>query len=223
MPLEAHIRTAWGFNNGPGSPRDPLEGPNWMGSAYFEITARSPIAIAGPRDQNYLTMLRNLLVERFQMKTHYEDQPRETRVLNADMPKLKRSDLSSRTRCTRPLTGNLGSRTPTVLTCQNVTMAQFAEIVGSSGGRFYATVDETGLAGGWDLSVSWMTPAAAGFLRPVESAPDARAAPAASEPIGIVSSLEEAVEQQLGLKLEVRRRPVPILVIDHIEEQPTEN
>jgi uncharacterized protein (TIGR03435 family) len=223
LPLETHIRTAWGFNNGPGSPTDPMEGPNWMDSTSFEITARSPIAIAGPRDPNYLAMLRNLLVERFQMKTRYEDRPRDTRALVADNPKLKRADPSSRTRCIRPLTGNLGSRTPTVLTCQNVTMAQFAEVVGSPGGRFYANVDETGLTGGWDLTVSWMTPAAAGLLRQGDRASDPGAITTSSEPTGFVRSLDEALEQQLGLRLETRKRPVPILVIDHIEEDPKEN
>jgi uncharacterized protein (TIGR03435 family) len=33
----------------------------------------------------------------------------------------------------------------------------------------------------------------------------------------------DAVSKQLGLKLEKQRRPMPVLVIDHIEERPTEN
>jgi uncharacterized protein (TIGR03435 family) len=35
-------------------------------------------------------------------------------------------------------------------------------------------------------------------------------------------SLFDAVRNQLGVKLEKERRPVPVLVIDHIEEQPPE-
>jgi uncharacterized protein (TIGR03435 family) len=31
------------------------------------------------------------------------------------------------------------------------------------------------------------------------------------------------VSKELGLKLEKQRRPAPVLVIDHIEEKPTEN
>jgi uncharacterized protein (TIGR03435 family) len=38
-----------------------------------------------------------------------------------------------------------------------------------------------------------------------------------------VWALFEAVTRQLGLKLESQKRPVPVLVIDHIEEKPTEN
>jgi uncharacterized protein (TIGR03435 family) len=36
-------------------------------------------------------------------------------------------------------------------------------------------------------------------------------------------SIFAAVEEQLGLKLESKRIPVDILVIDHIEKTPTEN
>ena len=36
-------------------------------------------------------------------------------------------------------------------------------------------------------------------------------------------SLSEALEKQLGLKLETEKRPVSVLVIDHIERKPTDN
>jgi Protein of unknown function (DUF3738) len=42
----------------------------------------------------------------------------------------------------------------------------------------------------------------------------------ATEPNGAIS-LQDAISTQLGLKLEKRQRPVPVLVIDHIEEKPT--
>jgi uncharacterized protein (TIGR03435 family) len=35
--------------------------------------------------------------------------------------------------------------------------------------------------------------------------------------------LFDAVSKELGLKLEKQRRPEPVLVIDHIEEKPTDN
>jgi uncharacterized protein (TIGR03435 family) len=35
--------------------------------------------------------------------------------------------------------------------------------------------------------------------------------------------LFDAVNRQLGLELEKEKRPQPVLVIDHIEETPTEN
>jgi uncharacterized protein (TIGR03435 family) len=36
-------------------------------------------------------------------------------------------------------------------------------------------------------------------------------------------SLFDAIEQQLGLKLEGAKRSMPVFVIDKIEETPTEN
>ncbi len=45
---------------------------------------------------------------------------------------------------------------------------------------------------------------------------------AASDPVGGIS-LFDAIEKQLGLKLEAQKRSYPVFVIDHIEEKPTDN
>ena len=45
---------------------------------------------------------------------------------------------------------------------------------------------------------------------------------AASDPNGALSLLD-ALPRQPGLKLELTKRPVNVVVIDHIEEKPTEN
>ena len=36
-------------------------------------------------------------------------------------------------------------------------------------------------------------------------------------------SLFDAIDKQLGLRLEAQKRPYPVFVIDHIEEKPTDN
>ena len=46
--------------------------------------------------------------------------------------------------------------------------------------------------------------------------------PSASEPTGALT-LFEAVDKQLGLKLAMHKRSMPVIVIDHIEQKPTEN
>ena len=50
----------------------------------------------------------------------------------------------------------------------------------------------------------------------------ATAAGEASDPNGALS-LFDAVNRQLGLKLVKQRRPLPALVIEHVEQKPTEN
>jgi uncharacterized protein (TIGR03435 family) len=42
-----------------------------------------------------------------------------------------------------------------------------------------------------------------------------------ADPTGAIS-LPDAVSQQLGLKLEMQRRNMPLIVIDHIERNPTQ-
>jgi uncharacterized protein (TIGR03435 family) len=53
---------------------------------------------------------------------------------------------------------------------------------------------------------------------------EGKAAPVAeaSDPSGSLT-IFEAVEKQLGLKLEMQKRPEQVVVIDHLEEKPTEN
>ena len=51
---------------------------------------------------------------------------------------------------------------------------------------------------------------------------DPNGASGSSDPTGAVT-LQEALEKQLGLKLDREKRPLPVLVIDHVEEEPTGN
>ena len=69
-------------------------------------------------------------------------------------------------------------------------------------------VDETGLAGTFDIDLQWT---------PGVDAPGAGNAPVESGP-----SVFTALQEQLGLKLESARGPVEVLVIDSVE-RPTSN
>ena len=82
-------------------------------------------------------------------------------------------------------------------------------------------VDETGIGGPFDLSLRWAfdrTPSAtAPDIANTGVPPDAAALPDVSGP-----SIFDAVQEQLGLKLEGTKGPVEFLVIDHIE-RPSNN
>jgi uncharacterized protein (TIGR03435 family) len=89
-----------------------------------------------------------------------------------------------------------------------------------------AVLDSTGLEGGWDFTLSFST---AGQLQggqgggpPPAAVPGGSSTAAASDPNGAIS-LPDAMEKQLGVKLELQKRPVPVMVIDHVEQKPTDN
>jgi uncharacterized protein (TIGR03435 family) len=44
----------------------------------------------------------------------------------------------------------------------------------------------------------------------------------APDPTGTMT-FEEALDKELGLKLEVQKRVIPVLVIDHVNRTPTDN
>ncbi len=180
-------------------------------------------------------MIRSLVIERFQFQFHMEDRPRNAYNLVAVKPQLKKSDPGARTKWQEgvpsgPAGGKNASPAPgRLVACQNVTMAQFAAMLPNIAPGYLRTnvVDATGLEGGWDFTFSF-SPAGVvngGGRGPRGDAPASGgdgAAPEASEPTGTLS-LFDAMTRQLGLKLEMQKRPAPVLVIDHIERTPTEN
>ena len=86
-------------------------------------------------------------------------------------------------------------------------------------------VDATGLEGGWDFTFSFSPAGVLQLSRPSGGEGNAQAAgstPQASDPTEAMT-LFDSVSRQLGLKFEAQKRPLPVLVIDHIERQPVEN
>jgi uncharacterized protein (TIGR03435 family) len=69
--------------------------------------------------------------------------------------------------------------------------------------------DQTGLKGVFDFKLDW---------EPDESSAGPEGAAGRTG-----ASLFTAIQEQLGLKLEARRGPVEVLVIDHIDRAPKEN
>ncbi len=72
--------------------------------------------------------------------------------------------------------------------------------------------DATGLNGRYDFTLSF-TPRYLLETTTASTGPD---------PTGGIS-LPGAISRQLGLKLELRKRPLPTVVIDHMEEKPLPN
>lgn len=231
--LYGMIRQAWDINTPPG---EEIPGtPKWLNrdSPRFDIVATVPAAATASGTQIYnddlRAMMRALLVDRFKMVTHYEDRPMDAYTLVADKPKLKKAAPSNRTGCKWGPSGaqrNLGDGPTTVATCQNVTMAQFVEQLQSIAPTYisYPVLDATGIDGAWDITLTFsaLNSNLAGGGGARGGGPPSAGSGGLSDPNGEIS-LFSAIDKQLGLKLEMHKRPEPVLVIDHIEEKPTAN
>ena len=117
----------------------------------------------------------------------------------------------------------------TQLNCQNISLAEFAERLQRLDTQQFKVpvADQTGIEGRWDFTLTFASEAVLRSLEMSRSAAAAQTGAAigqttASDPTGAVT-LAEAFPRQLGLKLEMRQRPVQVLVVDSMNEKPTEN
>jgi uncharacterized protein (TIGR03435 family) len=237
VPVNLMIAFAWALN-----PNDDdliANAPKWLSQDRWDLIAKAaPEAqTIGPDgkpqfDYDMLPhMVQTMLAERFQMKVHMEDRPIDAFTLVAAGPKMQKADPVNRTGCkegpgpdgkdpriANPILGRL-------IHCENMTMAQLADQLPTlAGGYIFTPVkDGTGLTDAYDFTLSF---SGAGQLKsaPPPSTANAAAGTAsdAADPNGALS-LGDAMAKQLGVKLVKEKRPSPVLVIDHIEEKPTDN
>lgn len=198
-----------------------VSGPDWMGLAMYDITARVP---AGATKEQFQLMLQKLLADRFSMQVHRETKELPIYSLTAGKSgsKLKphvevspppdSADKPTPEESGRPKLGAdgypilSGGTTMAVMSGRaRVQMIDkdLAWLAGQLSGQLGGPVsDETGLTGKYDIALYWSS----------------RQSDADNEP-----DLMAAVQQQLGLKLEKKKGPSEMLVIDHVDKEPTGN
>jgi uncharacterized protein (TIGR03435 family) len=222
MPIRTLVYRAFNTNNG-----DQVAGlPKFVDTERYDIIAKAPAAgpAAPALDMDSVApMVRALLADRFKMTYHMEERPVSAYSLAAGKPKMKRADPASRTSCKFPNPPPGSPPATRVLSCQNVTMAQFAErLQGMTPELMSPVLDATGIDGGWDVTLTFSFVMFNGGGRGGDAGAMGNNLPTASDPTGALT-IFEAMEKQLGLKLELQKRPMQVFVIDHIEQKPTEN
>jgi uncharacterized protein (TIGR03435 family) len=194
--------------------RDVQGLPTWASTERYDIVAKAPQGTARSQQRE---MLRNMLIERFKVAGHVEQQERQTFALvlaRSDRrlgPKLKPPSAQ----CTGPQgqlpperQGACGTMMkPGSFEMAAGTMAQLAQSISGLAGGFVN--DRTGLDGRFAVSLRYYQAPLTG-PSPTPPGPDG--------PPEIFTALQE----QLGLKLQPEKSLVPIFVIDHIE-RPTDN
>lgn len=203
MTLDTVITSAFGIRG-----FQLVDAPRWIYVEKYDILARTGLDDY-PSVVAMRPVIQALLAERFQLEVSREQRDMQTYALvrlrpdtlgpqlvqsTADCSTPESRDLANPVRC--------GTNSPAagVITGKGSASVSLANILGAFTGTFVD--DETGLTGAFDFTMKWN--------------PNLNDDPADRV------SMFTAVQEQLGLKLEPRRRAVEVIAITRIE-RPTEN
>jgi uncharacterized protein (TIGR03435 family) len=186
-----------------------LIAPDWIKSKdpHYDVVAQAP---AGATREQALLMLQALLAERFKLALHHEQ--REVQhlelVIGKNGPKIKPSAADA-----KPSATNNGGRINNPL----MSMPTLALLLS----RFerQTILDATGLKGNYEVKLEWTLDA----VRNTPPRPDGAPIMFNGESAGARPSLASALQEQLGLRLESRKSPIDVLVVDRAEKTPSEN
>jgi len=208
---------------------DPkVSGPSWISNAErYEITAKLPPNTARPQ---FLVMVRNLLRERLNLNLHTEVRtlsgyelsvaPGGSKLVDASrgpaslppppagFPRLPAQMQDQVTAGNSPImvSRRAAGRVYTIARQQSI-----ADIIQAMALRLNThpglILDRTGLSGKYDFALEAAATGLSGLFPGPQPEPDG-------------PSLFEALEKQLGLKLEKKRIPFDVLVVDSLDRTP---
>jgi uncharacterized protein (TIGR03435 family) len=209
-----------------------ISGPAWLGDAKFDVSAKLP---DGATRVQLPEMMQALLAERFKLEFHRESKELPVYALTPGKGPLKLKESAPDAEAPAP-TGNVdvtvrGANNGSVVSLgggssitstrgtvegKRVTIRQLLDSIE----RYldHPAVDMTGLNGVYDVTIQYSLDELRNVLRTSGSSVTIPDAAADQFPGSIPRSFEA-----LGLKLEARKAPLDILVIDRMEKMPTQN
>jgi bla regulator protein BlaR1 len=207
--------------------------PRWVGTDSFEIRAR---AAGNPTKDEMRLMMQSLLAERFGLVVHFETQ--ETPVLAMTLAKPgklgpKLHPHAEGPPCDAAVSNSTSRKLPKgedifppecgvytaigkpnraiEMAARNTSMEMAAYAISSAAQLDRPVVDETGLGGRFDLTVEW-----------TRQPDNSRTAGVAVQADSQGTTLMEAIQEQLGLKLRPGKVPLKVVVVDHVQ-RPSDN
>ena len=222
VTLKMILLSAYGVRN------YQVSGPGWLDTERYDIAAKVP---AGTSSEQFHTMLRNLLKDRFHLTLHHE--PRVTPVYELAVAKSGMK-LKEAIETAGPPPAPGGRRTDSDGFPDYPEGAQFLTSNRRNGHILLAArastisnliscleplmdrpiVDKTGLTGEYSFKVDFLVAGLGGPWDHPEAATEAQTDGG--------MSIFEAFPRQLGLSLESKKDPVDHLVIDRVDEVPGE-
>lgn len=214
VQTEQLIEWAYGLR-----PEQLSGGPNWLDTDTYDIEAKvDDVEVATmknfsreDRRARVQLMLQSLLEDRFQMRIRRETKELSTTVLTIAKGGSKLSP-STASPSVAESAQSISASTVGISFIQGVNgkngieghQASVASLARAISLMIRAPVaDQTGLRGDYDFKLEW----------PATPMGDESAQPSNTLNSGIYS----VIEKQLGLKLDVRKVPLPTIVIEHIE------
>ena len=181
-----------------------VTGPDWLDSQRYEIAGKA----TGPATEEQLRlMMQGLLQERFKLALHHQTKELSAYVLvpGKNGPKVQESKTEGET----SIEPNQKQMSVTV---QRAPVSQLVEML--SNVLRAPVVDQTGLKGRYDLTVNVAKYAAdmAAQGKSLDGAP--------ADPLTLISLV---LQEEFGLKLEAKKMPLDLVIVDHAEKAPVEN
>jgi bla regulator protein blaR1 len=198
--------------------------PKWVSTDTFEVHA---MAEGNPSKDQVRRMVQSMLADRFKLELHFVTTEASVLALTLEKPGATGPKLRPHSEG-QPCDGHMppqDSQTiavgafPSVcdaitavgkphgailVASRDTTIKQIAGLLSAVGNLGRPVVDQTGLSGRFDFTLEFTPPQK---VNPDELQP---------------AMLEDAVREQLGLKLKPTRAPLDALVVDHVE-RPSEN
>jgi uncharacterized protein (TIGR03435 family) len=176
-----------------------VSGPDWLNSTRFDIIAK---ASTPAREAEMRTMMQKLLADRFKLEFHRQIKDVSALVLTVGKNGHKLKEVEQEGSPSFQ-TGRLN------LTGKGATVAQL--IVFLSRELRQPIVDQTGLVGRYDYFLdinAYVTEEMRNQPGPPAEAP---------------SIIAQALQAQLGLRVDPKKVPLEVLIIDKMEKTPTDN
>jgi uncharacterized protein (TIGR03435 family) len=211
-----------------------VTGPGWLQTERFDVIAKVP---AGATKAESRIMLQHLLADRFKLVLHRSTKESSiyALVVAKGGPKLTESAKPADAEAANE-PGHVGGGMTMMIApggrmrmvAQGTTIAKLVDALAMQLDR--PVVDMTGLAGTYDLTLEFapdpsimQAKMAAMGMPPPPPPPDGAGPAAAPSESGPLATIFTALPEQLGLRLEARKGPVELLVVDSAEKTPADN
>jgi uncharacterized protein (TIGR03435 family) len=191
--------------------------PDWINTDRYDIAA-VPDQEGSPNPEQVRIMIRKLLADRFKLTFHHEKRELSAFVLTVgkDGSKLKPTQLQG----TLPGMGFAPAKGGMTMRVINGTMGDFTSVLQTLV-LDRPVVDDTGLKGKFDFAFTF-TPDDSEFNGHPPKFPQQADGANGNTEADAAPGFFDALQQQVGLKLDAKKTPVDVLVIDHVEK-PSEN